>query len=261
MIPLPRPPWSRKGDFGRILIIGGSQRYTGAPCLAGLAALRSGADVVTLIGHERAMNAAAAYSPDLITIPVHGEIEECHVAEILEEASHADAVLIGSGLPASSFAAIRDIVDGIQVPIVLDAGAIQAVGGELFEYDDKILVLTPHSGEFKALTNEKLSREPKERETQVRYWAGKLGVTILAKGHVDMISNGVRSESNLTGNAYMTVAGTGDILAGVTVALLAQKMDPVDAALVAAQRVGQAGDNVAEIKGAALIASDLLDAL
>jgi len=261
MIALPRTPWSRKGDFGRVLIIGGSQRYTGAPCLAGLAALRAGADIVTLMGHERAMNAAAAHSPDLITIPLRGELEEFQVGEILEEANHADAVLIGSGLPSSSFPAIRELIAGIKVPMVLDAAAIHAVGGELFEYDDKKLILTPHSGEFKSLTNEKLSREPKEREKQVKYWAHKLGVTILSKGHVDIVSNGLRTEINMSGNPYMTVGGTGDVLAGVTVAMLAQGMDPVDAAIVAAQKVGQAGDMVAEAKGAALIASDLLSDL
>lgn len=261
MLALPRPPWSKKGDFGRVLIIGGSLRYTGAPCLAGLAALRAGADVVTLMGHERAMNATAAHSPDLITIPLKGELEEYMVRDILEEAQHADAVLIGSGLPSSSFTAIRELVDQIECPMVLDAAAIHAMGSDLLEYEDKVLVLTPHAGEFKSFSNEKLSHTPAEREAQVRYWAEKLGVTILAKGHVDIISNGLRTEKNLTGNPYMTVAGTGDILAGVTASLLAQKMDPVDAALTAAQKVGQAGDKIAEDKGTALIASDLLSAL
>jgi len=261
VIALPRNPWSHKGDFGRVLIIGGSQKFTGAPILAGLAALRAGADLVTIMGHERAMNAAANQSPDLITIPLRGELDDLQVGEILKEARHADAVLIGGGLPASSFSAIRQLVDGIEVPMVLDAAAIHAISEDLLDYDDKKLVLTPHSGEFKSLTNDKLKRDVKERESQVRYWAGKLGVTILSKGHVDLISDGTRLETNMTGNPYMTVGGTGDVLAGYTVGLMAQKIDGIDAAVTAAQRIGQAGDTVAETKGAALIASDLLQTL
>lgn len=258
MIALPRPPWSHKGDFGRVLIIGGSQKYTGAPALAGVAALRAGCDVVTLMGHERAMNAAAAYCPDLITIPISGELDVLQVKEILDEASHADAVLIGSGLPSSSFDAIRELIEGINVPMVLDAAAIHAIGAEVHEYDDKKIIMTPHAGEFNSLTNDKLSNEPKARENQVKYWANKLGVTLLVKGHIDFISDGMRTETNMTGSPYMTVAGTGDILAGVTVSLLAQKMDLVDAAIIAAQKVGQAGELVAEAKGPGLMASDLL---
>lgn len=261
MIALPRPPWSHKGDFGRVLIIGGSQKYTGAPILAGLAALRAGADLVTLMGHERAMNAAAAQSPDLITIPLRGDLDELQVGEILHEASHADAVLIGGGLPSSSFSAIRQLVEEIDVPMVLDAAAIHAIGADLMEYDDKKIILTPHSGEFKSLTNDKLSHEVKDREQQVKYWAGKLGVAILSKGHVDLVSDGTRIETNMSGNPYMTVGGTGDVLAGYTVGLLSQKMDLVDAGITAAQKIGQAGDDLAEVKGPALIASDLLNSL
>ncbi len=261
MIILPRPPWSHKGDFGRVLIIGGSARSTGAPCLAGMAALRSGADTVTIIGHERAMNTASAHCPDLITIALKGELEEYLIPDILEESLHADAVLIGSGLSSFSFPAIRNLVSKIEVPMVLDAAAIHAIGSELFEFDEKTLLLTPHAGEFKSLTNDILSQNMKERENQVKYWANQLGVTLLTKGHIDIISDGVRTANNINGNPFMTVNGTGDILAGVTVALLAQKMDPFNAANKAAQKVGQAGDTVAEEKGAALMASDLLSFL
>ncbi|MFT7183806.1 MAG: hydroxyethylthiazole kinase-like uncharacterized protein yjeF [Oceanicoccus sp.] len=261
MIALPRPPWSHKGDFGRVLVIGGSQKYTGAPTLAGVAALRAGCDIVTLMGHERAMNAAAAYCPDLITIPLQGELDLAQVQDVLAEASHADAVLIGGGLPASSFEAIRELIDSIKVPIVLDAAAIHAIGSDIHEYDDKIIVMTPHAGEFYSLTNEKLSNDLKEREKQVIYWARKLNVTLLVKGHVDFVSDGMRQETNMTGNSFMTVAGTGDVLAGVLVSHLAQKMERVDATISAATRVGQAGDLVAEAKGSALMASDLLSDL
>jgi ADP-dependent NAD(P)H-hydrate dehydratase / NAD(P)H-hydrate epimerase len=258
MIALPRSPWSHKGDFGRVLIIGGSHKYTGAATLAGVAALRAGCDVVTLMGHERAMNAASSYCPDLITIPLSGELDVHQVKEILDEATHADVVLLGCGLTSASFDAIRELVEGIKVPMVLDAGAIHAMGEEIYKHEEKTIIMTPHSGEFNSLTNDKLSTEPKERERQVKYWSKKLGVTLLVKGHIDFVSNGIRIETNMTGSPYMTVAGTGDVLAGVTASLLAQKMDPVDAAIIAAQKVGRAGELVAEAKGPGLIASDLL---
>jgi hydroxyethylthiazole kinase-like uncharacterized protein yjeF len=119
--------------------------------------------------------------------------------------------------------------------------------------------LTPHAGEFAILTGKNLPEEIDARIREVKQAAAELGAVILLKGKTDIISDGERVKLNFTGNPGMTVGGTGDVLSGVVGALLAQKVDPFEAAVAGAFVNGAAGDFVAEKLGFHMVATDLLE--
>ncbi len=255
-----RPAWSHKGDFGKVLVIGGSEKYSGSPIFNGLAALRAGADLATLTGHPRAMNAAAAYSPDLITIPLKGDLDQKSAKQILKSLNDFDSIVIGGGLARTkkSHKAILQIIEKANLPMVIDAEAIHAIAGHTEILKNKKIVITPHDEEFRVLTGVKLTTDLKLRAQTVEKWAAKLGVTILLKGHVDVISDGKKTLLNRSGSVFMTKGGTGDTLAGISAAFLAQGMSPLDAAFKAANVNGKAGEYAAAKFGASMLASDLI---
>jgi len=121
------------------------------------------------------------------------------------------------------------------------------------------LVVTPHAGEYAVLTGRKMPEKLEERIAEVQKAAAELKAVILSKGQVDVVCDGKRVKLNFTGNAGMTVGGTGDVLSGVVGALLAQKADAFEAATAGAFVNGAAGDFVANEKGCHLLASDLLE--
>ncbi len=249
----PRPAGSKKGDFGRILFIGGS--YTGAPALAALAALRAGADVVKVAAPWKQADVIAGFSPNLITIGMDSShLEQSHVKILLELAKDADVVSIGSGLGKESQPAAMLFMGKVEKPMVVDAEAIPLLKGLKKE---KVIV-TPHAAEFEALTGEKLEAGLDERISLVEKYALTYG-TIILKGPADIISNGRKTSLNKSGNPYMTVGGTGDTLAGICASLLAQKADAFHAACAAAYINGAAGDLAAARLGSAMLATDLIE--
>ena len=135
-----RPKDSKKGDFGRVLIIGGSKMFTGAPALSALAALYTGCDLAVIVAPKRAADICAAISPNLITYPLNGDfIEEKHIKEIEPLINKADAIVIGPGLGTKEETkkAIIKLLENIEKPAVIDADAITAIstGIELTESD------------------------------------------------------------------------------------------------------------------------------
>ena len=253
-------PWSRKGDFGRLLVIGGSRTYSGAPALVALAAMRSGCDLVTVAAPERAANIIASFSPDLITEPMAGNhITNLHTPKILELSEHADSVVIGNGLGRENDTAlfIRTILSRIDKPCVIDADAISAVSKNK-KLIKKNFIITPHSGEFHILSGIKPSKEINERSKQVRNLSKELGCTIILKGHADIISDSKNTLLNSTGNPYMTKGGTGDTLAGICGAFLAMGMSPFNAACSSAYMNGLAGELAHEKFGSGFLASDIM---
>ncbi len=257
----PRKDWAKKGDFGRLLVIGGSWVYTGCIALNALAALRSGADLVLILAPERAANIAASFAPDLIAVPAEGKnLGRKHVKQALELAEKADAVVVGCGLLEPSFEFILEFLQELDKPAVIDAGAIHAVARRK-EVLKGNFVLTPHAGEFLSLTGEKPPVELERRVELVKKAALELGSVILLKGHVDVISDGNRVYLNRTGTPYMTVAGTGDVLAGVIGAILARKVKPFEAACAGTYLTGLAGEIASKRFGESLTASDVIEAL
>lgn len=255
-----RDPWSHKGDFGRLLVVGGSRRYTGAPALAALAALRTGCDLVTVAAPERAANITASLSPDLITEPFNGHaFNNWHTHSVLELATQFDAVVIGGGLGRRSetITFVQNFLSRLNKPCVIDADALHAVA-----INKEVLkpghILTPHSREFLTLSGTEPSRNLKERATQTKKLAEQLNCTVLLKGHIDVISDGKQTLLNRTGSSKMSVGGTGDTLSGICGALLAKKTNPLDSACAAVYINGLAGELAANTFGESMIASDLL---
>jgi len=253
-----REPDSHKGDHGEVLVIGGGP-YTGAPALAGQAALRAGADLVRVACPTSVAHEVQGYSENLILRPVQGtEFEPGHVGPVMEFAAEHDTLVIGPGLggrePVLETAeAILEAYDGTAV---VDADALQVVPNV---NTDATLVCTPHQGELVTMGGKQVD-DWRDRMEYVESFARQLGHTLLVKGRYDVLSDGDVTRANRTGNPGMTVGGTGDILAGVTGAFAARQR-PVDAAALGAYVTGTAGDLVAEKRGNGLVATDLLETI
>jgi NAD(P)H-hydrate epimerase len=257
----PREKWSHKGDFGRLLVIGGSKKYSGSPAFNTLAAYRSGVDLVTIAAPRRAADIIASFSPDLITYPLDGDyLNESHLDDIFILAEDSDAVAIGGGLERNkeTLDTVKKILKGLTLPCVIDADAIHAIRGEKEILKDNFIV-TPHSNEFYVLTGKKPESDMKKRIALVKEEASNLDCIIALKGHLDVISDGKKVAINKTGNPFMTKGGTGDTLTGICGALLARKVDPFKAACAACYINGRAGDLAAKKFGEGLMASDLLN--
>ncbi|MCX9014767.1 MAG: NAD(P)H-hydrate dehydratase [Candidatus Methanoperedens sp.] len=251
-----RQAGSHKGDSGRVLIIGGGA-YSGAPALSALAALRAGADIVTVAAPKSVSGIIASFSPNLIVHALSGKrLSVNHIPEISRLIEKHDVVVMGMGLGTSgeTVQAVREIIP-LCKKLVLDADAL--ITG-LFPVDDIDIIITPHAGEMKRLSGVDVPVDNKDKADFVRDFASNNNVTVLLKGAVDIISDGVEVRANMTGNAGMTVGGTGDVLAGITGALFARG-DALSAACAAAFINGAGGDMAFEEVGYGLLATDIID--
>ena len=256
-----RDLWSHKGEFGYVLIIAGSNIYSGSPIFNGISALRAGADLVTIIGAKRAMDIAARFLPDLITYPLGSELKLQDVPEIVSLSKKFHSLIIGCGLARNekTYLAISEIIKKIDLPMVIDAEAIRVVSQDKKILQGKKIVLTPHSEEFRILTGQKVRPELMNRKEKVVKWAKRLSVTILLKGHIDVISDGKRIALNRTGSPFMTKGGFGDTLSGICGALLARGLEPFECARTAAFINGKAGELAAKKYGSGVLASDIFE--
>jgi hydroxyethylthiazole kinase-like uncharacterized protein yjeF len=255
---------AHKGTFGRLLVVGGSTVFSGAPTLVAMAALRVGADVVSVAAPEKTAYAISSMSPSLITIKLKGKhLSSGNISVLKEHIESATAVVAGPGLGMHSETreATMELVELVEEkgkPLLLDADGLKAFA----EFKRKMkmpLVLTPHVREYQILTEKKLPKDLEERAKDVQKEARKLGATILLKGPVDIISDGVRLKFNFSGNPGMTVGGTGDVLSGVVGGLLAMGTDSFRAAVAGAFINGASGDFVRAEKGYHMLPTDLLE--
>ena len=261
-------PTQHKGEGGVVLVIGGGP-YTGAPAVAGLAALRAGADLAIVLVPQRAWQVVASYSPNLVVRPLAGDDlnldEPPNRVALNTWLKKAHGVVLGPGLglfnqTPRSVHHVLERVAKENVPCVVDADALTA----LAERRDLLapnMVVTPHAREFLTLAGRPLPQEMPERAEAARAAAKEFGGTWLVKGPVDVVTDGERLKLNATGHAAMSVGGTGDALAGVVGALLAKGMPPFDAARLGAWLTGEAGARAVADKGWGLLATDVVDAL
>jgi len=258
-----RKPWSHKYDFGHLLIIGGSKLYSGSPVLAGLAALRTGVDLVTIIAPERAADIAASFSPDLVTYPLKGAyLNRGYLKDLFKFTKGKTAVVIGGGLWCIKpvLDTVVEYMKNVNLPCVVDADAIRAIAKSK-KLNLKNCVVTPHANEFFALSGIEPTIKVPQRIEAVKKVAAEMDTIILLKGHVDIISDGKKVATNKTGNPFMTVGGTGDTLAGICGSLLAQGIDCFTATCAATYINGKAGDIAAKRLKQALMATDLIEAI
>lgn len=253
---------SRKGDNGKVLVVGGSYLYHGAPILSSLAALRAGSDLVYTCVPKLNVTSTRAYSPNLIVIPlVDAKLTRGAARKLVGIIPNdLDSATIGMGLAVQDREAlkmlVRDLLDRA-VMISLDASAL--VPEILREIKDKKVTVTPHAGEFKRLFGESPPDNTKQRAAMVQRHARENGVTILLKGPTDVISDGTQTFLNPKNLASMTVGGTGDVLSGLTASMLAKNHKPVEAAAAAAFVNAKAGALAQKRNGLHIVATDLID--
>jgi ADP-dependent NAD(P)H-hydrate dehydratase / NAD(P)H-hydrate epimerase len=264
LVTKPRMATAHKGDFGRLLVIGGNEVYSGAPTLVSLGALRTGVDLVYLAAPSKVAYAISSMSPDLITVKLEGDNLSSNNIEALKPyLGMVDAVVMGPGLGLKSETGdfvkrLVDVVEKAGKPLLLDADGLKAFS-KLKRPLKVPLVLTPHAGEYAILTGETLPENYKEKVAVIQKTAKKLNAVILVKGKVDVICDSQRVKFNFTGNPGMTVGGTGDVLSGIVGGLMAQKVDPFEAAVAGAFVNGAAGDFVAGEIGFHMVATDIVD--
>jgi len=262
----PRPADSHKGDYGKVLLVGGSRGMSGAIALAGMACLRSGAGLVTLGIPEVCLDVVASFEPSYMTVPLpsdeFGRLSVVAQERLAELADTATCIACGPGLGRSH--RLTDLVawmyEVLPQPIVFDADALYALSERHDRLDEPAgpRILTPHLGEFKRLVGEdELDRE--KAELFAAQLAIRRRMVILLKGHATVITDGRRSVHNSTGNPGMATGGSGDVLTGIIAALLGQRLAPFDAARLGAYIHGLAGDLAAAKLGAtSMIASDIV---
>ncbi|MGB9938740.1 NAD(P)H-hydrate dehydratase [Methanosarcina sp.] len=256
-----RKSLGHKGDSGKILVIGGGP-YSGAPALAALAALRAGADLVTLAVPVDVAEIVASYSPNLIVRKLSSNILCPEDLSILVDLINShDVVVMGMGLgrAAETLETVRKILPFCR-KAVLDADALSALSGAIFESlaGNCELIVTPHAGEFARLRDTETPENHESRIKAVREFSEEKGVVTLLKGKIDIISDGKQTLLNRTGNAGMTVGGTGDVLAGLTGSLFSRNPAFL-AAACAAYINGTAGDLAFEKAGNGLLATDVIE--
>ncbi len=257
----PRSSWSHKGQFGKLLVVGGNPVYVGAPMFAAVAALHAGCDLVYVAAPQRAADIIAR-RPDLITYRLTGNhVSTRHLKFLLETSQKMDAVVIGNGIGnrKDTGKSVNVFLNKCKKPTVVDADGLRAAAKNKSVLKGKIV--TPHTGEFLALSGKRLGSNINERKTAARRFAENHRCIVILKGHVDVITDGKEVMLNKTGNVYMTKGGTGDTLAGICGALLARGTNAFDAACAAAYINGAAGDIAAREKKESLTASDVIECI
>jgi len=264
LVTKPRQPESHKGDFGRLLVIGGSETFSGAPALVALAALRTGVDLAYVAAPEKTAHDVSSTSPDLITIKLDGtHLNIGNMPTLKAYIAAVNAIVLGPGLGlhVETREAVKAVVEAVESagkPLLLDADGLKAFA----QFKRKLnvpLVLTPHTGEYAILTGKTLPTDLTQKVSEVQKTAAELGSVILLKGAIDIISSEKRFKLNFAGNPGMTVGGTGDVLSGIVGAFLAQRNDPFEAAVAGAFVNGAAGDFVFDEKGYHMVSTDLIN--
>ena len=273
---LPKPPArpndSNKGTFGKTLIVAGHPGMSGAACLSGLGALRGGAGLVTVAVPRSILAIVASVEPSYLTLPLvddeGGRVSHDAWSVLEAEIAKQTSFAIGPGLGQSAglAALVGRLFSSVKCPAVFDADALNllasaraALSARKRQRDDLVpRVLTPHPGEFARLARTETATVQENRESLAREFAAEHRLVLVLKGHKTVITDGRRVAINSTGNSGMATGGTGDVLTGLIAALLAQKMEPFEAAQLGVYLHGLAGDLAAHsLSKPGLIASDL----
>ncbi len=264
---------SKKGDNGKILVVGGSKDYIGAVALAGLAALRSGADWVTVVAPEKVAWAVNCLSPDLVTVKLKGHyFSPKHAKEIINLSKKHDVVLIGNGIGQKEETRkfLKKIIKKINNLKVIDADGIKSLSSN----DLKSTIITPHIKELEIfMENSKIKKliikmiiDEKNIQKKallikncLQGFLDKNNV-ILLKGHIAIIISKNKIYYNQTGSPGMTKAGTGDVLAGLCAGFLGQSRDLMQSAVNASYFLKMISDILLKRKkGFTFLASDMAE--
>lgn len=258
-----------KGDFGKLAVLAGSQGMTGAPILSTKAALKSGSGLVYLLIAEEIEALTTAQLNEVVGLALpskNGVIAENSIENILQFSEKIDVLAVGPGLGSTSSVQkiIREILENLNIPLIMDADAINAVTDlDLLKNYSGELILTPHPGEMARLTALTIKEINNNRIEIAREFAQKNNLTLILKGAatITAAADG-RAYINSSGCNGMATAGSGDVLTGIVSSLRAQKLQAFEAAALAAYIHGRAGEYAAEIESDfSLIAGNIIDNL
>lgn len=268
---LVRAPETNKYDYGHVLILGGSEAMAGAPVLAGRAALRVGAGLVTIASTSETIRLIDRDIEEIMTLPLPlwGEVEtSIETIEAFIKSCHVSVLLIGPGLPADADETIRTLLSRTEIPVVLDAEAFTALGDHLpvlrlAAKANKNIVLTPHPGEYARLIKDASQYAIENEQAALKKFARDYNITLVLKHHRTLVVNAAGEVyRNTTGNPGLATAGSGDVLAGIIAGLLAQKISTYEATQMAVYLHGLAGDKAAESDTEpGMVASDIIEFL
>lgn len=268
----PRPRAANKGNFGHVLILGGSTGKAGAAAMAGLAVLRAGGGLSTVATAKSALATVAGFHPELMTEPLPetdaGSIAMSALGLIDTLVAGKTVLAVGPGISRNpeTGSLVRDVVKKYKVPVVLDADGLNAFDGRAAELKDKAgsMVITPHPGEMARLAASTIPAVQHDRLNVARTFAREQELIVVLKGHRTLIAQPDGTVwVNTTGNPGMATGGTGDILTGMVAGLMAQHPQQITEAVTAAVHLhGLAGDVARESMGElSMVATDLLQAL
>jgi len=270
----PRRPDANKGNFGHVLVIGGSLGKAGAAAMAGMSALRAGVGLATVATAKSVLGTVAGFHPELMTEPLE-ETDAGTISLRAREYGRLDALVkgkdvlaIGPGISRNAETAefVRAAVNQYKVPMVVDADGLNAFEGctEKIDGAGRTLVITPHPGEMARLAGCSTAQIQHDRLNVARTFARAHNVVVVLKGHRTLVAHPDGNVwVNTTGNRGMATGGTGDILTGMVAGLLAQNPEHAMKAVIAAVHLhGLAGDVARETMGEqSLVATDLVRAL
>ena len=260
----PRKSNSRKGDNGKVLVVGGSYMYHGAPALSSLAAIRSGSDLVYTCVPKINAFATRSLSADLIVIPMaDSKLTRGTTNKLLGQVPvDIDSATIGMGLAIQDIEALKLLVKSLlsrNVRLSLDASSLVR---EILPFiEGQNVVVTPHSGEFKRIFGVSVENEINSRISLCEKFAKKHSISILLKGQEDIITNGDITYTNSTSTPCMTVGGTGDVLSGLIAGFLSRNKNMIESASAATFVNGSAGEILQKEYGNHILASDLISTL
>lgn len=264
----PIPSSAHKGDKGKALIVGGSFGMAGAPAFSARAALRSGAGLVYVCIPKSAYPVAASYIPEAVFIPAdEGDGRFAPNSVKRSAVKNADAIVLGVGMGVNdaTISVAYDVISSADSPIVLDADGLNAVALEpdILNHRKSDIIVTPHPAEMARLLNKTTEEVQANRIACAKECAKKYGVITVLKGAYTVIAdpNG-KLFINTTGSPALATAGSGDMLSGMIAAFLANKIQPIKAAVAAVCLHGAVGEKAANDLGVrGVLTSDLIERL
>lgn len=264
----PRLEDSHKGSYGHAVVVAGSTGKGGAAALTALAALRTGAGLVTLVVPRSLNTALEVGAIEVMTLPVEetqeGTFSPDAIERVLEFAAGKSVLALGPGITThpETLEFVAELLPRIEIPIVVDADGINCLAQSqaILRKIKAPFILTPHPGEMARLTGLSSGQVQSRRLDVVRGYCQEYGAHLALKGaHTVIGEPGGRAYLNPTGNPGMATAGTGDVLTGMIAGFLSQGLEPLSAACCGAFLHGSCGDLAAQEVGAqGFVAGDLL---
>jgi len=257
---------NHKGQFGRLLVIGGSKNYSGAPAYSSLTGINFGIDLVITYTPEKVGDVVRSYSPNMIVRTSPGKwLNQKALEEISSLIEWSNAVIIGPGIGVEKeteelLVKLLEKLKQDKKSFVLDADALKLVKDHLDLIKGQKVILTPHEGELKIMAGVDLPpyNDIKARSKIIKDLAKKLDITLLVKGHYDYVSDGNRLKINRTGCPEMSIGGTGDVLAGLCGCFFATDNEPFKSACSATFLNGYIGEYCKESIGSRFTAMEMI---